>query len=184
MSPVAQAVETAPVRKHSTAPLRGSEAARLRLVVPEIARRRLPFSAVCILALVIGILGVLLLNIFISHSTYRVEQLTIEQDRLHSERDQLTEDISYRESPQNIAAAAEELGLERDLTPEYIRLSDGKIISPGEVPGNTHRNPETVPGPRADARQDVRPNLRSDEKLPAVGGGSEEIPAPSQRSPE
>lgn len=184
MSPLAQAVHTAPARKRAATPLRDEDVARLRLVVPQVARRRVSFSAVCVLLVAAGIFGVLLLNIAISHSTYRVEQLTAEQSRLHEERDRLTEDISYRESPQNIAAAAEELGLERDLTPEYIRLSDGEVISPGSVPGNRLRNPSTVPGPRADARQDVRPNLRSEETLPAVGGGSPDMTAPSQRSPE
>lgn len=183
MSPLAQAVHTAPARRRAATPLRDEEISRLRLVVPQVARRRMPFSVICVGIIVLGILGVLLLNITISHSTYRVEQLTAEQARLHEERDRLTEDISYRESPQNIAAAAEELGMTRDLTPEYIRLADGEVLSPGSVPGNTLRNPSTVPGPRADARGDVRPNLRSDETLPAVGGGSSEISAPSQRSP-
>lgn len=190
MSPLAQAVEAAPARTRPAAPrtrpapgTRGAEKTRLRLVVPDIARRRVPFSVVCTVVLLLGMLGVLLLNIVISHSTYRVEQLSAEQVALEQERDRLTEDISYRESPQNIAAAAEELGMERDLDPEYLRLSDGEILSPGQVPGNSLGNPETAPGPRADAREDVRPNLRSEDRLAPVGS-DEQMQAPEQRAPE
>lgn len=163
--------------------LGAGESRRLRLLVPDIARRSVPFSVVCIGMLVLGLVGVLLLNILISHSSYRAEELTATQQELHAERERLEEDISYKESPQNIAAAAEAQGMERDNSPQYIRLSDGKIVDIGEVPGRTKVDNGSVPGPRADTREAVRPNLRSSEVLPAVGGSSDPLPAPAQRAP-
>lgn len=140
----------------------------LRLVAGTSSPRRISTSVVCIAIVLLGLVGVLLLNIVISHTTFRIEELSATQESLHEKRDSLKEDISYRESPQNIAAAAEEQGMVRDPNPTFI-TSDGTVIPTGEVPSTaSSEDPVTVPGPRADAREDVVPNLRSDEKIPAV----------------
>ncbi|WP_349828432.1 hypothetical protein [Brevibacterium litoralis] len=172
------------VRSADPGRLTGAGVRRLRLVVPDLARSRAPFSLVVVGLLALGLVGVLLLNILISHTTYRVEELSATHEGLVVERDSLAEDVSYRESPQNIAAAAEDQGMTRDTSPQYIRLSDGTVLSPGEVPGRETADRSAVPGPRADARDAVRPNLRSDEVLPAVGGSGTTLPSPALRTPE
>lgn len=188
MSPVARAVTTsaAPSRtaRSRTAPLTRSEASRLKLIVPGLAKRRTPAGLMFVGLLLMGLVAVLLLNIFISHSSFQVEKLTAEQRQLQSERDRLTEDISYRESPQSITKAAEEMGMHQPTHVKYLRLSDGSVIDPGEVPALSEGSAEKVPGPRADTREAVRPNLRSDEKLPAVGdSGAEELSPPQLTVP-
>ncbi|MYM20945.1 hypothetical protein GSY69_13490 [Brevibacterium sp. 5221] len=181
MSSVARAVNAAPARR--TRPAAAPERARLRLVVPGIARRRVPFSGLCVAALVVGLLGVLLANIYISHSTYRVQQLSAEQQQLHDRRDELSEDISYRSSPQNIQRAALQAGMVRAKNAEFIRRSDGSIISAEKAVEISGKTPETVPGPRADTRDDPRPNLRSDDRLPTIGGSGTDLTSPSVHSP-
>ncbi|MFB9778013.1 hypothetical protein [Brevibacterium otitidis] len=187
MSSAARAVTSSAASRASrslSAPLTRGEAARLKLIVPGLAARRTPLSLAFLGVLLLGVVAVLLLNIFISHSSFQVEKLTAEQRQLHSERDRLTEDISYRGSPQAITSAAEEMGMKQPAQVKYLRLSDGSIIESGEVPALREGSAEKVPGPRADTRDAVRPNLRSEEKLPAVGdSGSEELSPPQLTVP-
>lgn len=171
------ATGTTPVRRNTR-----PQPAKLRLVVPSLARRRMSSSAVFIGVLVLGLLGVLVANIYISHSTYRVQQLAGEQQQLHDQRDRLSEDISYRSSPQNIQHAAEQAGMVRAKDPSFIRRSDGTVIPVEKAVEISGKSDETVPGPRADTREDPRPNLRSDEKLPTVGGSGDELKAPQPRA--
>ena len=85
--------------------------------------------------------------------------------------------------PQNIALAAEERV--RDSSPEFLDAKTGKMIDAPGIDVSGEKEPTVVPGPRADTRDDLRPNLRSDEKLPVVGGSpSQDVAAPSQEAPK
>lgn len=161
----------APARRAPAAAPTQAPQRRLRLVLP-LPRKRIPFPLVCVGLLVLGLLGVLLANIYISHSTYRVQQLTSEQQALNDQRARVAEDIAYRSSPQNVQAAAKSAGMVRATDPEFIRKSDGAVISAEKAKEISGKNGQTVPGPRADTREDPKPNLRSGDKLPAVGGSS------------
>lgn len=184
----ARAAVTSPARTRRPAPatLPQRTVRRLRLVLPEPARPSFPTAVWVVLIILTGVVAILLANIAVSHTTFRVQSLTEEQSALHDDRDRLVEDISYRESPQNIAAHAEEQGMKRDIDPAYIDLSTGKVLTPEEIGGADPavESPERIPGPRADARNDFRPNLRSDERLPVVGGDGSEFNAPAQEPPQ
>lgn len=183
----ARPVVTPPARMRAApATLPQRTARRLRLVLPESARPSFPTAVWVVLIILVGVVAILLANIAVSHTTFRVQALTEEQSVLQDQRDRLVEDISYRESPQNIAAHAEEQGMKRDIDPAYIDLSSGKVITPDEAGGADPavESPERIPGPRADARDDARPNLRSDERLPVVGGDGSEFNAPAQEPPQ
>lgn len=175
-----------PARTRRPATLPQRTVRRLRLVLPEPSRPSLPTAVWVVLIILVGVVAILLANIAVSHTTFRVQELTQEQSALQDQRDRLVEDISYRESPQNIAAHAEERGMERDVDPAYIDLSSGKVLTPEDTGGADPavESPERIPGPRADARDAARPNLRSDERLPVVGGDDSEFNAPAQKPPE
>lgn len=160
-------------------------ARRLRLVLPDRVGPRLPTAVWLVLIIVVGVMIVLIANIFVSHTTFRVQELTEQQTALQDQRDRLSEDIAYRESPQNIAAFAEERGMVRDTSPAYLDLSTGEVTHPEQAGGADPavESPVRIQGPRADAREDVRPNLRSAERLPVVGGDAREFTAPAQSEP-
>lgn len=162
-------VEFRPHRKLST---------QLRLIPTE-KRRTHRFSFLCVGILFTGIVLVLLASIYISHTTYQIDKLSEKQEQLHSERDRLSEDISYRQSPQNIVEEARSLGLVPASKVAFI-TPDGKLV---ESENKAGRYVGTIPGPRADTRNDVRPNLRSDETLPAVGSGGRDLQAPHLKQP-
>ena len=159
--------------------------AKLRLLKFELPKSRLPFSMLCVGILLATLVAVLLLNIFVANTSYKVDQLSSEKEALAEQKDRLVEDNSYRESPQNISLAAEELGLVRDSSPEFLDAKTGKMIDAPGIDVSGEKEPTVVPGPRADTRDDLRPNLRSDEKLPVVGGSpSQDVAAPSQEAPK
>lgn len=156
----------------------GSAARKLRLVQSQ-PMPSMRFSLLCLAVLLAGVVLVLLASIYISHTTYKINALTERQEALHSERDRLSEDISYRQSPQNIQKEASRSGLVPATHVSFI-LPDGSIV---DAPDQAGKRMGSVPGPRADTRQDVRPNLRSNETLPAVGGGGQTLDAPRIKNP-
>lgn len=171
---------TQPVSRRRAAP--APEPTRLRLVLPPIARRRVPTPFLAILLLVGGLIAILIANIYISHTTFKVEQLSHANQQLTDERDRLSEDIAYRSSPQNIERAARSQGLVHARRVDYLFLSSGKILKdPGGGSGDSQE--VTIPGPRADTREDVSPNLRSNQKIPAVGTTTGGLTAPHVREP-
>lgn len=154
---------------------------KLRLVVPEIAEARSSFPLICIATVVVGLALILVTNIFINHSTYRVQELTVERDQLTDDRDRLAEDLSYRMSPQNVEDTAKAQGMKPAESVKFIR-EDGTIV---DAPKGEGKAPEAqVPGPRKDARDDIKPNLKSDEKLPVVGGSSGTLTPPKLQEPK
>ena len=152
---------TAP-RRSPAVPARRSPR-RLRLVLPEPSRPRVSTAVQVLLIVLVGVVVGLVANILVSHTTFKVEELTEQQTALQDQRDRLSEDIAYRESPQNIASFAEENGMKRDTSPQFVDLSTGAVLTPEQVCGAdpAEESPVRIPGPRADAREDVRPNLRS-----------------------
>ncbi len=170
--------------QHRT-PATTTPAPRLRLLKFELPKSKLPFSLLCLGILVTALVAVLLLNIYISNTSYQIDQLGAQKEQLAEEKDRLVEDNSYRESPQNIAKAAEDLGLVRDTSPEFLDAKTGKVIDAPPIDESGDKEPAVVPGPRADTRDDLRPNLRSDETLPVVGGSpSKDIAPPAQVAPK
>ncbi|MCQ9367027.1 hypothetical protein NQ036_02040 [Brevibacterium sp. 91QC2O2] len=160
----------------------GPHAPRLRLIVPQIARRRVPTPFIVVAILLLGLFGSLVANIYIAHTSFKAEELQKTNTRLVEDRNRLSEDISYRSSPQNIERAAKAQGLVRDVNPRYLYLSTGEVEQNPVVPPVADRTTK-VPGPRADTREDVRPNLRSNDRLPAVGTDDSDLPAPAIRNP-
>ncbi|MDK7750223.1 hypothetical protein QP572_07650 [Brevibacterium sp. UMB10442] len=150
----------------------------LKLITSPVRRTR-TFPFICMGILFVGVVAVLLANIFVSNTTYKINDLSQKNEDLQSERDRLSEDIAYRQSPQNVHKAARQMGLV-PADKVYFVTTDGKVVEAKEDPG---KKVGTVPGPRADTRDDVRPNLRSDEKLPAIGESGKDLEAPTVKTP-
>lgn len=150
----------------------------LKLITSPVRQSR-SFPFVCMGILFIGVVAVLLANIYVSNTTYKINSLSERSEDLKSKRDRLSEDIAYRQSPQNVHKAAHEMGL-APADKVYFVTTDGKVVEAKEDPG---KKVGTVPGPRADTRDDTRPNLRSDERLPAVGESGKDLEAPTIRTP-
>src|SRR5699024_10332764 len=90
-------------------------------------KRRLPFVLTCMAILALGLVGVLLVNISLSHTSYKISSLQQKQQHLQDEKQRLTEALSYKNSPQNLAKKARSLGMVPQRKPVYLMLDDGRI---------------------------------------------------------
>lgn len=143
---------------------------RLRLVVAPVRRRRVPFALTCIAILAAGLVAVLLVNINLSHSSYRISHLTSKQQQLEDQKQELSEDLSYRKSPQNLSAEAGKLGMVPQRAPVFLMLDDGRVVN-GKTKQVLPKSATTrIPGPEANSRNAVRPNLRQGTTQEPIGG--------------
>ncbi len=70
----------------------------------------------------------LLLSIVVSNGAYQISSLQQEQKELSRDQQSLTEQLHVLESPQHLAANAEQLGMVTNSNTAYLRLSDGVVL--------------------------------------------------------
>lgn len=70
----------------------------------------------------------LLLSIVVSNGAYQISALQQEQRELARDQQLLTEELHVLESPQHLAANAEQLGMVTNSNTAYLRLSDGTVL--------------------------------------------------------
>jgi hypothetical protein len=99
---------------------------------------RVRFLVSVIAVVVVGVLGVLVLNTKINENAFRLDELRNRQTTLDLREQQLAQDLADRESPGNLAAAANRLGLVPAGTPAFISLPDGRVVG---VPRPARGNP-------------------------------------------
>jgi hypothetical protein len=128
MSTIATAATLAPQR--TTSPGR-----RLHVVAEPLPRRR-PRLAYGIIA-VLGAVGIAIaqmsLSILTTQSSYEMSALTQQQRELDWQAQILYDEVAGLSSPQYLAANATALGMVIEESPNYLRLSDGKILGVSEA---------------------------------------------------
>ena len=105
-------------------------ARRPRTVAPPapIALPRAPFLILVVAMVIVGVLGVLVLNTKINENSFALDDLRAQQQALDLKEQQLSRDLEEAQSPGNLRAAAKRLGLVPAGTVAYITLPDGKIV--------------------------------------------------------
>jgi len=92
------------------------------------ARPRLAFS----LIIIAGLFGVLasqmLLSIALADGAYQISALQAEQKEVSRAQQAVTEDLNVLQSPQNLAARAESLGLVSNDSAVYLNLASGAVL--------------------------------------------------------
>ncbi len=101
--------------------------ARSRRPLP-ISLPRAPFLALVAGLVVVGVLGVLVLNTKINENSFRLNDLRATQAALDLQEQQLAQNLAELESPGNLRAAATRLGLVPAGTPAFISLPDGRVV--------------------------------------------------------
>ena len=104
-------------------------APRLRVAPPvPINAPRAPFIALVVAVVVVGVLGILLINTKTAENSFRIDTLQKQQAKLDSQQQALENEIAANNSPGSLDAAARRLGLVKADNPAYIRLPDGKVF--------------------------------------------------------
>ncbi|MEU4691210.1 hypothetical protein [Actinoplanes sp. NPDC023714] len=111
-------------------PATAQPAGRPRLwVAPPLPMRapRATFAASVIAVVLLGVLGVLLVNTKTMEQSFKLDALQKEQAALDKQQQGLEQQLIQASNPGNIHAAARRLGLVMAENPAMIRLPDGKI---------------------------------------------------------
>lgn len=110
----------------------GSSAApRPRLTVvtrPSPRSSSIPFTVLCSLIIAGTLFAVLMLNISMSDTSYRISALTKQSHQLTVQQQTLAEENERRGTPQELERRATELGMVPAGTPAYIDVATGKVI--------------------------------------------------------
>ncbi len=101
---------------------------RLRVVsAPQHTRSRAGVAILCLVMLAAGLVGILLLNINLTHGSYELYRLQSERDRLHEQQQALAERLDAEQAPQELARHAASLGMVPAPGTAYLHLSNGAV---------------------------------------------------------
>ena len=113
-------------------PVKASPSARqgyLRLVPQRRSSApRTPFVAVVVALLVVGLLGLLLLNTVLAQDAFRLHVLQTQGSVLANQELDLQRQVEGLRAPAGLASRARGLGLVQGGPPAFLRLSDGAIL--------------------------------------------------------
>lgn len=113
-----------------TSPRRATAAAprQLKVVAPPEIRGNGMFLALCVLLLLGGFVGVLMLNTAMAKGSYTLRGLQHRSDELTDTQDSLRHSLDAVRGPGPLAQRARELGMVPAATPAFLRLSDGAVL--------------------------------------------------------
>ena len=113
--------------------VRDEQRPRLRVAPPApVTAPRAPFVALVLVLVLIGVVGILVLNTRIAENAFRLDALRTKQGTLDRDEARLRSDLANKESPVTLASRAKQLGLVPSRTPAYLLLPDGSKL---EMPG-------------------------------------------------
>lgn len=115
-----------PRRQAPDAPTRHIEIVATRK--QRLARPRLVYSLIIVGGLFAVLVSQLLLSIALADGAYQISALQAQQKELSRERQAVTEELNVLNSPQNLAALAESLGMVSNSSAVYLNLADGAVM--------------------------------------------------------
>lgn len=131
----------APAPAPTRRPARPTPTRRATVTAPlPVALPRAPFLIVVVSIVVVGVLGVLVLNTRINENAFRLDSLHQQQSTLDHQEQTLARELAERESPGELRAAAARLGLVPAGAPAFISLPDGRVVG---VPQPAQGTPAT-----------------------------------------
>jgi hypothetical protein len=102
---------------------------RLRAVsAPPHTRSRAGLVLISISLLGSGLVALLLLNVSLERGSYELQQQESKAHQLQDQAQALREQLAALQSPQQLAAQAEQLGMVPNPNAAFLRASDGKIL--------------------------------------------------------
>jgi hypothetical protein len=105
----------------------------LRVVhAPAVDRGRTAFVIGCMLLLVGGLLGLLLINTALGQGSFTLHDLQQRSDELGDRQQALRQDIDAQAAPERLAARAKALGMVASQGAAFIRLPDGRLLGVAE----------------------------------------------------
>ena len=101
---------------------------QLKVVAPAELQGNGLFLALCVVLLLGGFVGVLMLNTAMAKGSYTMRDLQQRSDQLADTQDSLRQTLDGLSGPGPLAQRARALGMVPAATPAFLRLSDGKVL--------------------------------------------------------
>jgi hypothetical protein len=101
---------------------------QLKVVAPAELHGNGLFLALCVVLLLGGFVGVLMLNTAMAKGSYTMRDLQQRSDQLADTQDSLRQTLDGLSGPGPLAQRARALGMVPAATPAFLRLSDGKVL--------------------------------------------------------
>ena len=122
LAPARPLPRTAPRRAAAPTPR------QLKVVGPREGEGNGIFLSLCVVLLLGGFVGVLVLNTAMAKGSYTLRDLQRRSDELTDAQDALRHSLDAVSGPGPLAQRARELGMVPAATPVFLRLSDGKVL--------------------------------------------------------
>ncbi|HWS35916.1 MAG TPA: hypothetical protein VN408_24645, partial [Actinoplanes sp.] len=122
---------------------------------------RATFAAAVIAVVLVGVLGILLIQTKTMEQSFRLDALHQEQAELNKQQQELERQLVEASGPGNLTAAARRLGLIAADDPAVLRLPTGEIIGPlnpaqGRTSPTTGEGLNEVTGPAGEAGPETK----------------------------
>src|SRR3954453_2125991 len=151
----------------------------LSLVPTPTRARRAPFVALILGILLLGLIGLLLLNTASAQDAFRLHRLQLSAANVNDQRQEVSEAVNQLPGPAGLAAEPQELGMVPIETPTFwkpgdplppgARVLDGIVVVPAA--GSAAPPPATVPKVSADPADAAVTSIpRPGQKAPAKPG--------------
>mgnify|MGYP001347242356 CR=1 FL=1 len=161
-------------------PATGSPRPPLR-PVPVGGRRMstVPFAMVVALVLAVGMVGLLVLTTALGNQTFVVQERQRAAERLADELSALEAEVAGARSVQNLAVAAQALGMRPNPYGAQLRVPGGTVhgkaapVTGGEIPGVRYLSPEQAQAQldalaRAEAERNAKLKAKAEAKAKAA----------------
>jgi hypothetical protein len=125
---------------------------------------RVPFAALVLTVLGMGLVGLLVLNTSLQQGAFYARDLEADAQTLVERREALELQVAELREPQRVAAHAAAMGMVPNDSPAFLRLADGEVLGHA-APASTVSAAEFLTPPRAAHASPVRTG--------SSGGGSD-----------
>lgn len=148
-------------------------------------RGRVPFAVFSMAALIAALVVVLMLNISVSSSQYKLVSLRGEEVALAEQNQALTQQLENLRAPQNLATAAHELDMVASPTFGTIDVDSLAVTGSPEPAKESDAPPVLVPAPAVSVPTEVVvPAAPPEAEVPAAAAAAEAPVPAAAESPE
>lgn len=109
---------------------------------------RVPFAALVLTVLALGLVGLLVLNTSLQQGAFYARDLEARAQTLTQQREALQLRVAELREPQLVAEKAASLGMVPNPSPAFLRLSDGRLLG-DPSPAGAETAPQFLAPPRA-----------------------------------
>jgi cell division protein FtsL len=89
---------------------------------------RVPFAALVLTVLGLGLVGLLVLNTSLQQGAFHLRDLQARAEQLTEQREALQLHVAELREPQRVATRAAAIGMVPNPSPAFLRLSDGEVL--------------------------------------------------------